>query len=174
MDEVLVDFVSGACEIHGTTREELTKKWPVGHWSIVEVLGLFKSEFWNRINKEGEDFWFNLKPLPWCNDLLELVKSTTDDWHIVTAPSMAISCYSGKVRWLKTYFNPGFDRFVITPHKYLFAQPGIVLIDDREENVLDFVKSGGEGLVFPTHGNRFHEYKEDPVASIADVLTRSR
>lgn len=169
MDEVLVDFVGGACRVHGTTREEIESFWPEGHWSVVEPIGaskgivLTEDRFWETIHKAGRDFWINLEPLPWLSELLKLVNGRS--WYIVSAPSRCPSSYDGKVQWLKNYFGARFDRFIISPHKYLLAKPGVMLVDDREKNVDEFIRHGGIGAVFPARSNSRYEWASNPLAN---------
>lgn len=173
MDEVLVNFVDGALAAWGVERAPVLEHWTPGRWDMVpplsKALGLAEpmsnNRFWSRL--EGDSFWLGLEPLPWFDDLLQLITNYTDDWHIVTSPSLCPTSYDGKVKWLKTKFGKSFDRFAITPHKYLFAGPDTVLIDDRDRNIEEFAGAGGIGVVFPSHHNSEHR-----VANGADWLMR--
>jgi 5'(3')-deoxyribonucleotidase len=169
MDEVLCDFVSGAAEIHGWTRDELFAVWPPGVWSMQSAMKLSEEDFWKPITANDKYFWESLKPLPWAHQLVADINEICDDWHVVTSPSLSDSSYTGKVKWLKNFFGPRFTRFCITPHKYLFAQPGVLLIDDNESNVNNFIYHGGDGLVFPRRNNLLHKIT-DPVAHIREMF----
>jgi 5'(3')-deoxyribonucleotidase len=171
MDEVLCDFVGGACRIHGWTRAELEAVWAIGTWSIVEPMGLTIDEFWAPIREAGERFWLELHCLPWFQDLMKLVKSLTGNWYIVSSPAWDPSCYSGKAGWLKYMFmDYTFDRFVPTPYKDLLARPGSLLIDDKEEAVSSFIRAGGDGIVFPCRHNSFYKFGDDPVGYVSNQL----
>lgn len=176
LDEVLVDFIGGCCRAFKADLALVLQNWTPGEWSCVGPIGKVKGFplddkfFWTVIHEKGEAFWADLEPLPWIEDVLDLVKSLTDDWHIVSAPSFCPTSYSGKVKWLKNYFGRGFDRFAITPHKNLFAGKDVLLIDDRESNVKNFIRAGGDGLIFPRHNNGLHTRKQDPVGHIRKML----
>ncbi len=189
MDEVLVDFIGGAAKALGLSREAVMNERKVNEWSITRALRVLLDEpefnddkMWDVINGVGVGFWEELEPLPWIHDVLEVVQSHTADWHIATAPSRCDTSYTGKVRWLKNYFGPTFDRFVITPHKNLYARPSSILIDDRARNIDRFIdvdcqrplSARGFGVVFPTKGNPFHEYVADPIPYLARSLTNAR
>lgn len=164
MDEVLVDFVGGALQIHGWTVEQLDAVCPPGVWSIVEPMGLTPNQFWSPIQRVGSAFWLGLKPLPWADCLVAMISDLTDDWHIVSSPSSGgVGCYTGKTLWLKQYFGQTFDRFVITPHKHILARSGVILIDDREETIDKFNLAGGCGVLFPSPRNRLHRYSDNLV-----------
>lgn len=179
MDEVITDFVGAACKIWGTTREAVEKLWVPGRWDMVPFLskacGMTKTmpddEFWQVIN-EREEFWAGLEMLPWAEAVLDMVGELTEDWYIVTAPSMCPTSYAGKVRWIKSRMGPRFNRFILTRHKHVLAGPGTVLIDDRDRNVNEFSEAGGRGVLFPRINNSQHAWASDPVAYLKEQLTR--
>jgi hypothetical protein len=173
LDEVLVDFTGGALAVHGWTRPQLEAARPPGLWSVPAAMGMPQSQFWNAIEAAGEDFWTELEYLPWAADLLRLLDGL--DWRIVTSlpPKAKLSCYFGKLRWLDAHFNGQFSRCHLLHDKHLLARFGTVLIDDNPENVERFRAEGGDGIVFPSRGNLFYEYANDPVAYLKPLI-RSR
>ena len=175
MDEVLVDFIGGACQIHGITKEEMYLKQPLGEWDITKALRLSQDAFWNPINQAGVDFWLNLQPTPWCDELRNLVfdlEYRVVALHILSSPSFCPTCYDGKTRWLKQKFGYRFTNFVITPHKWLFAGPGRILIDDRAKNCGEFDRAGGKSILFPHRGNYLHHLAHDPVSYVKEELSK--
>lgn len=168
----MVDFDSGACAAHGVTPAWLAERRTLGQWSIVDPLEVSLDTFWDRINDQGETFWIGLQPQPWLKELLHLVDTITDDWHVVTAPSHCDTSYTGKVKWLKRYFGKSFDRFIITPHKHLLAKVDTLLIDDRQENCINFYEAGGRVQLFPSIGNCLYEYKDLPVEYLTKILEK--
>jgi 5'(3')-deoxyribonucleotidase len=177
LDEVLVDFVGGACRALNVNQEEIERLTTNSEWgslilAISDLKGFRLTEefFWAVIHEEGEAFWAELQPLPWASYVLNLVKCLTDDWHIISSPSRDPVSYGGKVKWLKNYFGKDFDRFALTPHKSIFAQEDVLLIDDREQNIIDFLVAGGDGIVFPRYHNSLHVLKDDPVGHLRRML----
>ncbi len=176
VDEVLADWKSSAARVWGLTMEELMPHWPEGHWSIVEPLGaalgreLTVEEFWELIDLEGRSFWQSIKPLPWCQELIELVDSVGVPIHYITSPGgSSYGCYSGKAAWLDNV--DGSNQFLhITEHKHVCSQPGHLLIDDRQSNVDEWRGEEGEAILFPTHGNRLGLYKNNPLDYIKPQL----
>ena len=174
MDGVLTDFVGAACKAWGVTVDQITPHWPIGEgWDMAphigKALGNHIDDFWRPIDKD-KTFWSDMDETKWHDDILQVVRKVTDDWHIVTTPSTCITSHAGKLTWLKTQYGAGFDRFAITPHKEIFAQPGVVLIDDNEDNVAKFIKAGGSAVLFPADSNRLFEYRFDPVCYVYDQL----
>jgi 5'(3')-deoxyribonucleotidase len=170
LDGVLADFNAGAAEVHGWTLARLYEKWPPGIWEMTAALGLSdEDEFWEPIDQAGEAFWLGLQPLPWARTLYAYLESIAEV-HVATAPSRCDSCYSGKVKWLKRFFGRNFTQFVITPHKHIFAQPGALLIDDRELNINQFVQHGGDGIIFPARCNGLYNWANNPVAYLQRLI----
>lgn len=181
LDEVLVDFVGGACEAWGVHKADLLSNWEIGRWDdqydIRVPMGktllqygkrlneeMMPVEFWSRIN-DNEAFWESLRPHPWMMELIQLGEKYTKDWHIVTAPSSCVSSYHGKIKFLKRIFGSSFDRFCITPHKEIMSDKGVVLVDDREWNCFVFEcdpatglhRRKGQSILFPA----FHNYNHN-------------
>lgn len=161
MDEVLVDFITAACEAHGITREQMEHYRAPGTWSIQTALGhaltagaegLTDNEFWSPIHHRGVGFWEHLNKLPWYDEVIAWAENNFNEWYIVSAPSKESCSYTGKVNWLKREFGNRFDKFFLTPHKEMLAAPDRLLVDDRKMNLFKFMSRGGEGLLFPTKG----------------------
>lgn len=176
MDEVLVDFQAGACKVFGTTREELENHRENNEWEILNALSKITGQtitpeiFWERIHAYDYNFWVDLKPLPWIYNVLALIQIRTTEWYIVSAPSRNHSSHLGKIVWLKKFFGEDFNRFILTPHKHLFAKRKTLLIDDRESNIRKFSQAGGDAILFPSTGNCLAKHAANPVEYLADSL----
>jgi 5'(3')-deoxyribonucleotidase len=157
MDGVLTDFVSACLTLHG--QPQALETWPAGNRDIPQVVGISKSDFWRLIDDQGAEFWAGLKPFPWCDDLVALVREFAP-LTILTAPSLSPACLDGKVRWLYEHFpkvrGKRFTDFLIGNQKHLLAQAGRVLIDDTESHVDAFRAAGGEAILFPQPWNANH------------------
>ena len=161
MDEVLVDFVGGACRLFRADPNRLKNR---PEWDIVPYLGLVgltQNRFWERINLAGEDFWLDLEELPWASDVLELCNQYAERVLIVTTPSTDVDSYSGKVKWLQRRFGRDFKDFCLFSEKELLAKPDRLLIDDNPDNCAKFVEEGGNSLVCPQYGNALAYYRGD-------------
>ena len=170
VDEVLVDFVGAACRVHGTTKEELHQNWEPGNWAMTNPLKITEKEFWKPIHEAGAEFWETLEPLPWMDEVLEIVARASDEFFLVTAPSRSIECHHGKINWIKKTMGDNFSNFLITSSKHILARPGVVIIDDRETTVHRFIEEGGSGIVFPAHHNSKHLYKNEPILYLQEEL----
>lgn len=188
MDEVLVNFNDGLFKIWGLTRDEVMPYWDKGIWSARPALtkALYKKglrnslvemtlgEFWKKL--EGrEDFWTNLENTSYFHNLMYEVTSRTDDWHIVSSPSMCMSSYTGKTKWLKNMFGTAFRRYHLTSEKNLLANKYTILIDDSDDHIWAFENdklSKGHGILFPCHHNSMHDQAYETKAQLESVVAR--
>lgn len=172
MDGPLVDFHGGAFKAFGKTFDP--DEYPQGVWDIETVIGVSKTEFWNTINAMGSDFWVNLEPQPWIDDLLSVV-SLHDEWTILTSPSRSPESKYGKAIWLETFFGLSFENYLFAPgrQKHLLSTwDRAVLVDDKPSNVKDFGKKG-QGILFPAKWNDEYENIGNPVPFVDAALKAS-
>lgn len=167
MDEVICDFIGGACQACGVSRESVEAKRVKGSWHIEDIImELSGRDMWKEIEKLDEDFWVDLKPLPWTDNLISLLESKWD-WHIATTPRYSQPwSLSGKIKWLNTYFGRTFINVIPILDKSLLSRRGAFLIDDKEDNCKKFshIDLGGRGIVFPSYGNHKFNLADDPLS----------
>ena len=73
------------------------------------------------------------------------------------------------MEWIHAHFPSWMHRqYAITPRKHLFARPDALLIDDVEENILDFEAGGGHGVLVPRPWNRL--WAVDPFDAVEQQL----
>lgn len=159
LDEVLCDFVGGACKVHGWTKERLNKQRVNGEWLMRIHMGMTEEEFWQPINKLNRNFWQNLQPLPWFHALIELLDEVDNDWRIATSPSNDIESYFGKLLWIETFIPDKLHKTWVTQHKHELGKSGRYLLDDRQETLDKFESEGGTGLLFSVNA-------DDPVVAV--------
>jgi len=154
MDGVLTNFLQGAINVLNKkldktiTEEQFVTEF--GSWGINEYYGVSLDDFWTAIQGE-EDFWLNLKPLPWAKELYEWLSSEYEV-TIVTSPSLDPECASQKLQWLKKHLGITSDKVFIGSRKHLMAGNGI-LIDDWSGNVERFRENGGVAILVPSNWN---------------------
>lgn len=182
LDEVLCDFIGGACNRWGVGIGQLQPHWELGKWDmtppLTKALGrcpikapITEIEFWARIDSDT-CFWSDLKPMPWITDLMLTVQIVTGDVYIVSSPSKCVTSHTGKLMWVAKHLPKIYQeqRLIITPHKHLLANYDTILIDDRDSNVQAFRDAGGMGLVFPRYHNSQHSERYDPVSYISKYI----
>jgi 5'(3')-deoxyribonucleotidase len=154
MDEVLVDFFSGALDAlnnrfakHVTTEDFVKDN---GGWDMAKYYGISNAQFWVTI-ENTPNFWLNLKPQPWYKELYDRL-SKDHRVTVLTSPSQDPDCAKQKLQWLKNYLSINSDQVMIGSRKELLAGNGI-LIDDYPVNVNKFTDAGGMAILVPATWN---------------------
>lgn len=142
MDGVVADFVGAACAAHGRTTDG------VDCWNFFEKWGITEDEFWAPINAGGREFWANLEPYPWFDELVSMVSMADPKFYLCTKPSTQADCLAGKMDWIHRHFGKHFRRYFFAPDKQWLAAPGRLLIDDSDENCNGFRNSMGGAHCF--------------------------
>lgn len=170
MDGVIVNWVGGACRLFDVDQDELEANWG-DQWGIHAALDITEAELWHRIDAAGIEFWSELEPLPWLNELWALCNKLGSTF-ILTSPSQSHQSPAGKVLWMNKHLADGdvFRDFLMGKHKDLCARPGSLLIDDRDSNCEKFVAAGGRAIVFPRVWNSNRRYADDPMGFMRMVL----
>jgi predicted kinase len=131
MDGVLVDFERGY--------NDLTGKQTPGVDSTYN-----KDDFWSAITKAGAKFWANLN---WMSDGQQLwgyIKQYNPE--LLTAPSREESSRIGKLAWVDKNLPNTPIIFKQAKDKKDLAEPNAILIDDRKDNIQQWIDAGGIGI----------------------------
>jgi len=116
------------------------------------------TEFWTPINNAGIDFWVEME---WLSDgkiLWNYIEKYTP--IILSAPSNRDESRVGKQMWVKREL-PGVHLYLrYAKHKIDFAEPNAVLIDDRIENIENWVNAGGIGIHHTSTESTIHHLKK--------------
>ena len=155
MDGVLADFFPELVNFYKA-------KFPhIQHWKDIPssedtVRGL-----------SGTDFFYRLPIFPTTKKLLKLVHEMTEgSWSILSTPLRGDERNSSywKNRWLDKLLEDEElqgvkpQTRIYSHHKFLYAKahslPNL-LIDDRPQNVDDFIKSGGVGIRYQANESKW-------------------
>lgn len=141
LDGVLVDFVSGALKALGRSE----KHDDVKSWNFYHEWGISDKEFWDSCSTPG--FWYNLKLYPWAKEFYDSLQKY-GDIIISTSPSSSPLCVQEKVSFCKDKLKVKSRNIMVGSRKELLARKGRILIDDYTENINNFQKNGGTGILF--------------------------
>jgi 5'(3')-deoxyribonucleotidase len=156
MDGVFVDFVGEALKVHGLPFSDpwpLVPNDPLGRRMDIEAAyGLSHDDFWAPINAIGPEFWLNLPPL---EDGLALYEQLTKKYLVLvcTTPARDASSSSGKILWLQRHFGSRFRDYTLAPKKWRLAHGHALLIDDSDDNVVEFRRHHGHAWLLPRPWN---------------------
>lgn len=152
MDGVLVDFMTPACHIVGINP-------PPDQY---EFFGNKEDD----VNKAcNERFWLELEWMPDGREILDLIEGAfkEDQVFIVSQPMDNADSWTGKRCWIELHIPLYRHRLIIThASKSILASPETLLIDDKDENVDDFIKAGGNAILIPRPWNRLRRHKVIP------------
>jgi FMN phosphatase YigB (HAD superfamily) len=144
MDGVLVDFNKGYFKL-------------TGH----QLDGVHRTDthFWDPINKAGYDFWINLEWMPDGKELWSYIEKYGP--KLLSAPSRQPDSRIAKHDWVNRELPDVHLILRSAKHKKDFASPTSILIDDRVDNIADWVGAGGIGIL--------HKNTEDTILQLKDL-----
>lgn len=149
LDGVMVDFISGAFEVHGIKN---LKHEDVTQWYIEELIDMTPDEFLSKLDRK---FWMNLKMYPWAMELIDICYKFADPFDVCLLTSPGGAAAGGKQQWIREnlpeFFKTG--RYLIGPAKEMCASEHTVLIDDSDVNCVKFERAGGKAILFPQYWN---------------------
>jgi predicted kinase len=131
MDGVLVDFERGY--------NDLTGKQTPGVDSTYD-----KNDFWSAITKAGAKFWAELNWMSDGQQLWDYIKQYNP--KLLTAPSREPSSEIGKQEWINNNLPSTPVIFKQAKDKKDLAEPNAILIDDRKDNIQQWIDAGGIGI----------------------------
>ena len=132
MDGVIVDFERGY--------NDLTGKEAPGVHSTYD-----KTDFWSAITKAGSKFWADLHWMSDGKELWNYIKQYSP--KLLTAPSREKSSEIGKQEWIDKHLPGTPVIFKQAKDKKDLAEPNAILIDDRKDNIQQWIDAGGIGIL---------------------------
>ena len=163
IDGVMADFRRGICEIF--------HREPGPGWTFWES--------WEGVTTDDIDkkctlpFWSNLH---WTHDGREIeeavrMKFGSASIYLLTTPMPNSGSWSGKARWVNKHLSLYNKRLIVTPApKSLLAGPDTLLIDDKDENIAEFVAAGGQGILVPRPWNELHGWADETLQMVKNSL----
>lgn len=150
---------------------------PAWGWDIVAAANKLhpsrvftEAGFWGAIRRE---FWASVPP----SRELSLVFQCADyvgaeNVCILSSPTLDPDCLAGKLEWIQRFLPKRYQRqYLIGPRKHFCARPDALLIDDRDQNVKDFIACGGQAILMPRPWNSLNAVS-NPGVYVAKVLGR--
>ena len=157
LDGVLGDFCKSACRLFG--KEHIESERKIG--CVSDYIGVSINKFWREIDLAGEDFWANIEPYPYFDDIVKLISKYDNNFIVLTSPSKHPTSYSGKKLWMNKYLKR--NEVVCCPAKlkYRFLYNSILIDDNldtikivKEKNMSGtlFLQTWNTESSFPIHG----------------------
>jgi 5'(3')-deoxyribonucleotidase len=168
VDGVLANFRKGIHDafIKPYHYPTLSKKWVFwDDWPEVT------SEMVNAICTTG--FWQNLEWMHDGHDILRAIfdKFSASQIYLLTTPMPNPESPTGRWLWIQDNLPAYYKRTIITQApKSLLARPDTLLIDDKDQNIDEFVEAGGRGCLIPRPWNRAHFCADRTVEVVKNFL----
>jgi hypothetical protein len=167
MDGVIADFMRGLAHAHG--RPDPWEANPhESRYNPDEIWGLTPDETYKVVDGE---FWKNLPPMPLWPHLLQWAEAFIglSNVFFLTKPIWFSNAYEGKSVWVQRHAPQALHGKVIcTAAKEGLAGPDRLLIDDKDENVHDFINRGGQAILVPRPWNSGRRLARMGEATITD------
>jgi hypothetical protein len=153
MDSVLTDFPSRYEHFTGMLPDEMEAE-------LTKQYGKEKAKamFWEKVDHLGTKFWTGI---PWMKDghmLWNYIRKYNP--ILLSSPSRSQTSVEGKKLWVDKYL-PGTELILRQANKKQeFAGPKNILIDDRADNIQQWIAKGGIGILHKSASDTIHQLKE--------------
>lgn len=146
MDGVLVDFDERFKKLsNGILPKDYEQKYGI-------------EAFWELITKEGVGFWAGMSWMPDGKQLWEYIKKYNPT--LLSAPSREESSKVGKSVWVKRNI-PGTKMILASrDKKRLYSGKNKILIDDRSDNINEWIENGGIGILHKNSSQTIKDLKK--------------
>jgi len=169
MDGVLTDFHKG---VH------LVFEKPYVYSDVLQRYDFW--EDWEPITTRGQvnsvcdiNFWQNLE---WMHDGQDIFSTIIDfcginNIFLLTTPMPNTWSPTGKWLWVEKHIPTLKKQTIITQApKSLLANTNALLIDDKDENVVEFRRAGGQAILVPRPWNQLHTRADKTAQEIKQQL----
>ena len=168
LDGVMVDFVSMLLKLCNST---LTHD-DVDRWDMHECMGIDEDEMWDRINGAGFGFWSHIPKYQWADELYGMISAENKVTYLTSPGRSPHACF-GKLQHIQREHGNLHMDWVLTKQKSLLAKDaGCVLIDDSDHNCEQFIKAGGNAILFPQPWNENRHLTEDRMGAVFNRLEK--
>jgi 5'(3')-deoxyribonucleotidase len=168
MDGVLVNFNKGTFEAFGLNYDYHHPA--LNEWCYYKYFGISFEKF-NAVC--DINFWANLE---WMHDgkqILDEIASRFGNIYLLTTPMPHPGSGTGKILWIEKHLPRYAKRTIITQaSKHILAGPDCLLIDDKDENVSEFVAAGGMGILVPRPWNELRSWADDTLEVVKNNLEK--
>ena len=172
MDGVMCDFVRHACSKFPYVGDwkEVYENWPHNDYSLAHTFNqTAPGDFWKALDHE---FWATMPKTEHADWLIGLLEDMDLDVCFLSTPSDYTGSASGKHEWIRTNY-PDYNRaFLLGPAKRFCAHNRAILIDDNNQNWLDFKEAGGHAILFPQPWNILYSRIDQTREGITNSLNR--
>lgn len=166
LDGIIRDFIAGCIDLFelDITHNDV-KGWGAIGDIVCHERGLSVEDFWESMKP---DFFEFLPRTEYAETVLNITRQLNPT--ILTAPTL--NSAGPTQRWIRRELPNFFDKkkYLIGPDKSSCAHRESLLIDDSDKNCTDFVKNGGDAIVFPCPWNKIGRITKNPIVYLIKEL----
>lgn len=162
MDGVLTDFSQRYEHFTGMKPEEMDAE-------LQKQYGKNKGQqmFWQKVDPIGLKFWSEMKWMPDGHMLWNYIEEFNP--KLLSSPSRSATSRQGKQEWVDKYLSGTELILRYASKKQEFAGPNNILIDDRADNVKQWIAKGGIGILHKSASQTINELKKLGFKSKNDI-----
>lgn len=150
MDGLLTDFQREMLRRH----QPHNLKYENVTWNFWAQMGKTKEQFWKVAD---EEFW---KTLEWCPEgeaLLRSLERIVGRKNICLLSSPGVGSMDGKEYWINKNIPEYNSQFFFGREKWRVARADTLLVDDSDQNCIEFTNAGGKSILVPRPWNLFKD-----------------
>lgn len=167
LDGVLVDMINPLLRRLGKAWPEV---WGEDAWDISLTLGMNPRDVWGSLDY---GFWRSLPKTPEADGIIRICGDAfgRDSLCFLSSPIPTGRCAEAKIDWVQEHY-PDIPLLLScrsgtgTMPKHFVSHEDAVLIDDHTPNVMEFLRHGGDGFVFPRRWNLYHKFEREGVMQL--------
>lgn len=158
MDGVIVNFVKGVARLLNVNYADFMANWIDGNYPIESHPFLqemdIKPSIYALLNQQPADFWENLEMTGEATELLRFITGNFQNVYFLSTPLNNAASHAGKYNWIRKHETRiKKSNYIFTKHKRLLAKPNTILIDDKDQNCIDFMNADGNAILYPQRWN---------------------
>lgn len=168
MDGLLTDFQREMLRRHQPHKLQYHEV----NWNFWGQMGKTKDEFWSVADY---DFWAKL---PWCPEgeaLLKNIERIVGRKNVTLLSSPGVGSMDGKEFWINQHIPEYNSQFMFGREKWRAAHQGALLVDDSDQNCIEFKNAGGDFVLVPRPWNLYKDrMNKDGTFKMRPVLAEIR
>lgn len=168
MDGLITDFQREMLRRHQPHKLEYQKV----EWNFWTQMGKTKEEFWSVADR---DFWATMPWTPEGEALLANLENIVGRNNITLLSSPGVGSMDGKEDWIRLNIPEYANQFFFGREKERVARPDLCLLDDSDQNVIQFKNAGGRSILVPRPWNFYSDKTNaDGTFKMRPLLTEVR
>lgn len=160
MTTIFIDMDGVLCDFAGHLMARFGKEPSIccGEYWLPKVLGIGDHE-WNPILNMPE-FWETVPLMHDAHAIMDLCRETGKNIAVLTNYGDWPICMAAKENWISRHFPFLKNDLILARNKHHIAGYDKLLIDDFDDNVREWRRANGQGILIPRHWNSEHKLQD--------------